>query len=122
MPLVEHFDETRSAALGRGVAVTVLITGGHDHERRVTDEVLDVCCHVLLDFGDGPTGRIGITKLLGKTIGFGGYGHGASFSCTRVCLLLWRYFCTARAAYGTAGAASRWRSSTRTVTTAATPS
>src|SRR5215471_6700149 len=88
MPFVEHFDETWLAALGRGVAVTVLITGGHDHERRVTDEVLNVRCHVLLDFSDGPTSRIGITKLLGKTIGFDGYGHGASFSCTRVCPIL----------------------------------
>ena len=41
MPLVEHTDETRLAALWGGIAMPCLTTGGHNHEWRVADEVLD---------------------------------------------------------------------------------
>src|SRR4029453_175300 len=83
MPLVEHADETRCASLRGGIAMSCLTAGGHNHEWRVADEVLDIGGHTILHFRDRPPIRIGITKLFSKTVGFSGYRHGASFPCTR---------------------------------------
>src|SRR5215472_15606162 len=88
MPLVEHADETQCAALRRGIAMSCLTTGGHNHEWCVADEVLDIGSHVVLHFRDCPPIRVGITKLFSKTVGFSGYRHGASFPCIR-CLSSW---------------------------------
>src|SRR5215831_12399888 len=88
MPLVEHTDETWRATLRRGIAMSCLTAGGHNHEWRVADEVLDIGSHVVLHFRDRPPIRVGITKLFSKTVEFNGYRHGASFPCTR-CLSSW---------------------------------
>src|SRR5881397_180979 len=83
MPCVEHFDEARLSALRGGVAMPCPITSGHKHERCVADEILDVCGHVVFDFGDRSAVRIRITKLLSEAIRFNGYRHGSSFPYTR---------------------------------------
>src|SRR5215813_13705741 len=122
MPLVEHTDETWRATLRRGIAMSCLTAGSHNHEWCVADEVLDIGSHVVLHFRDRPPIRVGITKLFGKTVGFNGYRHGASFPCTR-CMSPWAVLVcrkarggallarnmpqTGAAAYGTAEAASR---------------
>ena len=57
MPLVEHADETRLPPFGRHRNVR-LTTGGHNHEWRVADEVLDIGGHIIFHFSDRPpTGR-----------------------------------------------------------------
>src|SRR5215510_3509488 len=88
MPLVEHADKTGRATLRGGIAMPCLTTGGHNHEWRVADEVLDIGSHVVLHFRDRPPIRVGITKLFSKTVGFDGDRHGASFPCTR-CMSPW---------------------------------
>src|SRR5882672_2443355 len=94
MPLVEDADETWLATLWGGITLPCLITGGHNHERRVADEVLDVGRHGVFHFRDRPAIRVGIAKSLSKTVGFNGYCHGSFVSCARCTpigvVLAWR--------------------------------
>src|SRR5262249_42114761 len=88
MPLVEHADETWLAALRGGIAMPCLTAGGHNHEWRVADEVLDIGGHILLYLSNRSPIRGGVTKFFSKTIRFNSYCHDASFSCTR-CMSAW---------------------------------